>query len=366
MSSSLEIQLIAVLVAIACALPGCFLILRKLSMIAESITHTILLGVVLAFFMTNDINSPYLIVGAGLTGVVTVWLIELLNKSKLLSGDSSIGIVFPLFFSIAVILISKYAGKVHLCAESILMGELAFAPFDRLIINGYDCGAMALYVTGGLLLFNILLIFLFFKELTLASFDPILAAVLGLSPVLLHYLLMTMVSVTSVVAFQSVGSVLVLAFMIAPPVTAYLMTDHLKHMLILSGVIAALNAVLGYHVADYYGVSISGSMAMMSGFSFLVIFLLSPQRGLISAIRRRKLQRLAFAKATLLFHLHEHESVVEANLAAQLNWSPLLTQDILKSLKAEKKIEAKDGCLSLTPLGEQQGALDYESYFLYK
>ncbi|MFI3244618.1 MAG: metal ABC transporter permease, partial [Akkermansia sp.] len=102
MSSAIEIQLIAVLVAIACALPGNFLILRKLSMIAESITHTILLGVVVAFFMTGDLNSPYLIVGAGLTGVLTVWLIELLSKSKQLSCDSSIGIVFPLLFSIAV------------------------------------------------------------------------------------------------------------------------------------------------------------------------------------------------------------------------------------------------------------------------
>ena len=222
MSPQLEIQLIAVLVAVACALPGVFLVLRKMSMMSDSITHTILLGIVLAFFLTHDLSSPLLIVGAALIGVVTVWLTETLNRTRLMSEDSAIGIVFPLLFSIAIILITRYAGSVHLDTDSVLLGELAFAPFNRMVFFGVDIGAKAIYTAGGLLLINLVFITVFFKELKLVTFDPMLAAVLGFAPAAMHYALMTMVSLTTVGAFEAVGSVLVVAFMIGPPVTAYL------------------------------------------------------------------------------------------------------------------------------------------------
>lgn len=290
MSSSLEIQLIAVVVSVACALPGVFLILRKLSMIVESIAHTVLLGIVLAFLVTNDLNSPFLILGAALVGLFTAWLTELLVRTKLMSEDSGIGIVFTLLFSIAVILLSKYAGKVHMCEDTVLMGELAYTPFDRLILAGVDRGPVALYVSSGLLVLNIGIITLFFKELKLVSFDPVLASVLGFSPVLLHYLLMSLVSVTAVGSFQSIGSILVVAFMIAPPTTAYLLSDDLKHMLWISCGLAVLNSVLGFQMADILDVSISGSMAVMSGLSFTLAFVFAPQRGLIRVLRRRRRQ----------------------------------------------------------------------------
>lgn len=265
MNPSQEILLIAVLTAAACAIPGVFLVLRKMSMSADSITHTILLGIVLAFMAVNDLSSPLLLLGAALVGTVTVWLTELLTKTRLVSSDSATGIIFPLLFSIAVILITKYAGSAHLDTDSVLLGELAFAPFDRMTIGGIDIGAKGIYISGGLLIINILFVSVFFKELTVASFDPVLAAVMGFSPALIHYSLMTVVSVTAVGAFETAGSVLVTAFMIAPAAAAYLLTDNLRNMIFIAVAIGTACGVLGFHTAILLDVSISGSMACYAG-----------------------------------------------------------------------------------------------------
>lgn len=275
MSSACEIGLIAVLVSVGCALPGCFLVLRRMSMMADAITHTILLGIVLAFFVTEDLSSPLLICGATAMGVVTVWLSELLKKTHLVAEDASIGLVFPLLFSVAIILIAKYAGSVHLDTDAVLLGELAFAPFDRLVVAGVDIGARARYLSGGILLMNLLCIGSFYKELKLATFDPLFASTIGFCPVLLHYGLMTLVSLTAVGSFESVGSVLVIAFMIGPPATAFLLTDALRYMLLLSGLIGAISGIVGVRLAYFFDVSIAGSIAGVIGIFFFVAVLVS-------------------------------------------------------------------------------------------
>jgi len=287
MTAGVEIQLIAVIVSAACALPGVFLVLRKMSMMSDSITHTILMGIVLAFFLTEDLSSPLLIAGAALMGVATVWLTETLMNTRLMSEDSAVGIVFPLLFSIAIILITRYAGSVHLDTDSVLLGELAFAPFDRLVVFGVDIGAKAIYTSGALLLINVILITVFYKELKIVTFDPMLASLLGFSPGLVHYGLMTLVSLTAVGAFEAVGSVLVVAFMIGPPLTAYMLTDDLKKMLLLSAGFGALSGILGYHAALLPDVSIAGSMAVTTGLVFAVVFIFAPKRGLIGVFIRK-------------------------------------------------------------------------------
>ena len=287
MTAGVEIQLIAVIVSAACALPGVFLVLRKMSMMSDSITHTILLGIVLAFFLTEDLSSPLLIAGAALMGVATVWLTETLMNTRLMSEDSAVGIVFPLLFSIAIILITRYAGSVHLDTDSVLLGELAFAPFDRLVVFGVDIGAKAIYTSGALLLINVILITVFYKELKIVTFDPMLASLLGFSPGLVHYGLMTLVSLTAVGAFEAVGSVLVVAFMIGPPLTAYMLTDDLKKMLLLSAGFGALSGILGYHAALLPDVSIAGGMAVTTGLVFAVVFIFAPKRGLIGVFIRK-------------------------------------------------------------------------------
>jgi manganese/zinc/iron transport system permease protein len=370
MTPQIEIQIIAVIVAVACALPGTFLVLRKMSMMSDSITHTILLGIVLAFFVTHDLSSPLLIVGATLMGVITVWLTEMLSRTRLLAEDAAIGVVFPLLFSIAIILITRYAGSVHLDTDSVLLGELAFAPFDRMVVGGVDIGAKAIYTTGMLLLINLAAIIIFFKELKVATFDPILAAVLGFSPALIHYGLMTMVSLTTVGAFQAVGSILVVAFMIGPPVTAYLLTDDLKRMLIFSGVIGALNGILGYQFASLLDVSIAGSMAVVTGLTFFIVFIGAPNRGLISSLLRRKNQKLEFAKATLLFHLSNHENTEEESseagvetIQSHLHWTGEFTSKIMKSLEFDGYIHLSENIVKLTDEGREASTRNYNAYF---
>lgn len=367
MSAQFEIQLIAVIVAVACALPGVFLVLRKMSMMSDSITHTILLGIVLAFFMVHDLSSPLLIVGAALIGVVTVWLTEVLGRTRLLAEDAAIGIVFPLLFSIAIILITRYAGSVHLDTDAVLLGELAFAPFERMVVAGVDIGAKAIYTTGGLLLLNLAVITIFFKELKVATFDPMLAAVLGFAPALLHYGLMTLVSLTTVGAFQAVGSILVVAFMIGPPVTAYLLTDDLKRMLILSGLIGAANGILGYQMAALLDVSIAGSMAVMTGIVFLLVFIFAPRRGFVSSLRRRSKQKIQFAKMTFLLHLYTNEEskddTVIDEIQSQLRWDAAFTKKIVALLKREENIDVEGGVVKLTEQGRCNSMRSYEKLF---
>lgn len=370
MSPQIEIQIIAVIVAVACALPGTFLVLRKMSMMSDSITHTILLGIVLGFFATYNLSSPLLIFGAAMMGVVTVWLTETLSKTRLLAEDAAIGVVFPLLFSVAVILITRYADSVHLDTDSVLLGELAFAPFDRMIIGGLDIGAKAIYTMGILLLINLMAIIVFFKELKVTTFDPMLAAVLGFMPSLVHYGLMTLVSLTAVGAFQAVGSVLVVAFMIGPPATAYLLTDDLKRMLILSGIIGGINGIIGYHLAVLLDLSIAGSMAVITGITFMLAFVFAPVNGLIVSLIRRKNQKMEFSRLILLFHLYTHPCN-EANkyecksgdIPVRLNWNDAFAAKILNHLKKEGLVHLSDGSVKLTQKGLKTCIQEYNTLF---
>ena len=367
MSPQLEIQLIAIVVAVACSLPGVFLVLRKMAMMSDAITHTILLGIVIAFFATNSLTSPLLIVGAAIMGVITVFLTEMLNSTRLVSEDSAIGIVFPLLFSIAIIIISKYAGSVHLDTDSVLLGELAFAPFNRMILFGRDIGPKALYSMGIILVLNLLFIVIFFKELKIVTFDPALAAVLGFAPTLIHYSLMTVVSITAVGAFESVGSILVIAFMIGPPVTAYLLTDDLKHLIFISAGVGAINGVLGYQFAHYFDVSISGSMALMTGIVFFLVFILAPKKGLVTTIRRRKFQEVDFAEKSLLFHVYNHEGdeneALENGLVTiknHLTWSDEFLNKIILKSKQKENIYIENNIIKLTDHGRNYAADSYK------
>lgn len=367
MSPDLEIQVIAVIVAVACSLPGVFLVLRKMSMMSDAITHTILLGIVIAFFLTESLTSPFLIVGAAIMGVITVFLTETLNSTKLVSEDSAIGVVFPLLFSIAIIIISKYAGAVHLDTDSVLLGELAYAPFDRLELFGRDMGPKAIYSMGAILILNLIFIIAFFKELKIVTFDPALATILGFAPSLIHYSLMSLVSITAVGAFESVGSILVIAFMIGPPVTAYLLTDNLKVMIILSSLVGVINGILGYRFAEYFDVSIAGSMAVMTGIVFLLVFIFAPKRGLLTIIRRRKSQKFEFAEKSLLFHVFNHEGDSDEStelgintIQSHVNWDKSFLNKIMKTLKEEKKIYIEDEIIKLTEEGREFAIKSYE------
>ena len=358
--TQLEIQLIAVVVAVACALPGVFLVLRGMAMMSDAISHTVLLGIVLGFFIVEDINSPFLIAGAAVMGVITVSLVELLNRTRLVREDAAIGLVFPALFSLAVIFISRFAGDVHLDSDAVLLGELAFAPFDRLLIGGSDLGPVALYSMAGILILNLLFIIIFYKELKLATFDAALAATLGFSPGLIHYGLMGIVSLTAVGAFDTVGSILVVALMIAPPVSAYLLTDRLPTLLGMSAGFAAVGAIGGYWLAHWLDANIAGSMATVLGLVFGVVFLFAPQRGILALARRRAQQKWEFAQAALAIHLLNHEGTAAAyeenrvdHLSHHLRWQEPFALEVVQRAQRGGLVERDNGHLALTEPGRQ-------------
>jgi len=340
MSPQLEVQLIAVIVATTCTLPGVFLVLRRMAMLSDAISHTVLLGIVLAYLISNSLTSPLLFIGAVAMGVITVWLVELVSGSRLVHEDSAIGLVFPALFALAVLLISRFAGNVHLDTDSVLLGELAFAPFDRIVFFGLDL-PRALVGGIGTLILNLTLLLLFYKELKLVTFDPALAATLGFTPTLIHYGLMTSVSLTAVTAFDAVGSVLVVALMIAPPATAYLLTDRLPRMIVLS-------------------VAIAGTMATMTGVAFLGAFLFAPRRGIVAQVRQQQINRERFALQMLTLHLLNHEGTGNAgvechphHLIEELRWPASFAVTIVRRAEQKGLVQRQGELLILTEQGRQ-------------
>ena len=348
---------VAIVVSAACALSGVFLVLRRLALVSDAISHAILLGIVLAFFLTHDLASPLLIIAAAATGVLTVWLIELLSRTGRIKEDASIGLVFPVLFSIGVILISRYAGNMHLDVDAVLLGEIAYAPLNRLVVFGIDA-PKALWVMGLILLLNILFISLFNKELKLSTFDAGLAAALGFLPAVLHYALVTVVSITAVGAFDAVGSILVVALMIVPASTAYLLTDRLGVLIILSVGIGAASAVGGYFASRALDTSIAGTMAGVCGIVFALVLILAPQRGLLAQWIRRSRQRWEFAARLLAVHLLQHEGSADSayecsldHLHEHLRWSPQFARGVVQRAVHSGLVHRRANNLELTNLG---------------
>jgi len=333
-----EILLIAIAVSIACAIPGVFLVLRRMSMMADAITHTVFLGIVLAFFVTEDLNSPLLLVGATVVGVGTVWLTEMIHNTGLVNEDASIGIIFPLLFSIAIILVSLYSGNAHLDVDTALLGEIAFAPFDRWIVNGTDLGPVSLWISLGVAVINLLLVMLFYKELQLSTFDPLLAGLFGFMPALIHYVLMTMVSLTVVASFQAVGAILVIGLII--------------------GIICA---VIGTEVAFTLDVSIAGAIATTIGLALLIAVICTPKTGYIATYLRQRHLRRHYRETMMLCHIYTHMNTPVAaiengigTIHEHLNWKPDYTHQAASHLKKQGLLYVTNGYYMLTDKGVAQ------------
>lgn len=353
-SAQLEIQLILSLVSIACAIPGVFLVLRKMALISDAISHSILPGIVVGFFITQDLASPLLILMATLTGVLTVVLVEYIQKTGLVKEDTAIGLVFPSLFSLGVIMIARNAGDVHLDVDAVLLGEVAFAPFDRWIYNGLDLGPKSLWMIGGILIITITLLLMFFKELKVATFDAGLAASLGFTPIAIHYGLMTVSSVTTVGAFDAIGAILVVAFMIVPAASVYLLTDNLKKMLIYASVLGVVASLIGYWIAHFIDASIAGTIATVLGLIFFMVYLFAPGKGYISQWYKTKQQKTEVAMLVFMLHLANHEEEKERNinhLQEHINWSSQQAKKVLKLAFQNNMIVENNEILSLTHKG---------------
>lgn len=307
---NISLLLIAIITSIATSLLGVFLVIRKMSMVTDAISHTVLLGIVIGFIVVGDLNSPFLIISATLIGVITTYLIELIVKSKKTSEDAATGVVYTLLFSIAVIIISLSFRGVHLDIDAVLLGNLEFQIFDQLVIFGHEIGPKSLYIMSFVLILNLIFVIVFYKELKIVSFDSLLATVLGVSPFIIHYLLMFLVSLTSVAAFNAVGSILVIAMMVGPAATALLFAKDLHKTIVWAVLIGVINSIVGYFSAIYFDVVISGSIATVTLITFLTIFLFNYKNGLISKLVRRYKQKQDYSILILLLHIKNHEKEI--------------------------------------------------------
>lgn len=277
------------LVAVTCGLLGCFLILRKMAMVGDAISHAVLPGIVLAFLISGSRDSVIMLLGAGIIGILTTVLIEFFHKKGNLQADAAIGVTFTWLFALGVILISVFANEVDLDQDCVLHGEIAYVPLDLWITDsGTILGPRVLYVSGFVFLVIVGFIVLGYKELYLTTFDPAFATAIGISTVAWHYLLMAAVSLTTVASFESVGAILVVALLIAPPATAYLLTESFPSMLFITALLGIIVSIVGYYLAVWVDGSIAGAMSAVAGLLFLLAFLFSPSEGLVFKKWRRK------------------------------------------------------------------------------
>ena len=352
-----EIIILAIIVSAACAVCGVFLVLRRMALMSDAVSHSIILGVVIGFFISKSLSSPIPVVGAFIAGLASVVFTEYLQQTRLVKSDAAIGLVFPAMFSGGVLLVNLFAGNIHLDTDAVLLGEIGLAPLDRIDLFGASI-PRSTFIMGIILFMNLALSILFFKELKLSTFDKNLATALGFSPAALNYGLMTAVSITCVGAFDSVGAVLVTALMIAPPAAALLLSDDLKTVLVLAALIASLSSVSGFFLADRIDGSIAGAMAVMSGVSFAVIYLFSPKHGLIRRYLALKKLRLEFSLQNLAVHLYNHRNTAtesyecrKTHLTEDVNWSQSKAKKVCAAASRLRLVEVSGEMLRLLPDG---------------
>lgn len=355
MGIELSMLMVALLASLASSVVGVFLVLRKMSMMTDAISHTVLLGIVLAFMVVKDLSNPLLIIGATAMGVITVILVELLVKSKKTSEDAATGVVFPLLFAVAIVIISLEFRGVHLDIDSVLLGNLEFVYFDQVLINGIKMGPKSMYVLLVVLLVNLAFFIIFYKELKIVSFDPKLAAVLGISPLIIHYSLMVLVSLTAVTSFDAVGSVVVIALMVGPAITALLFTKNLLKTVLLSMGIGVFNSLGGFFLAYLFDLRTSGVIGGFTLAIFLLALLINPRRGIIAVMIRKRRQKNEFSLIALLNHLENHQKSNEnrtSKEALRTTFASTYNSLYLINLALKKGyIEDHDNDIVITSLG---------------
>ncbi|WP_139489559.1 metal ABC transporter permease [Brevibacillus dissolubilis] len=289
--NSFWIILTGSLVAASCGFLGCFLILRRMAMLGDAISHSVLPGIVLAFLLSESRDTLPMLIGATAIGLITVFIIQTLHASGVKS-DAAIGVTFTALFSVGVVLVSMYTDKVDLDLDCVLYGEIAYVPWDTLTFAGMEIGPRAVWGIGSVFLLSLVTVWLFFKQFKICAFDPAMAAAVGIPVMLFHYILMGLVSLTTVASFESVGAILVVAMLVVPSATAYLLTDRLSVMLGVSMLIGVLCSVFGYWLATWLDTSIAGAMTVVAGGLFLLALLFSPKYGVVAkVISQRRLRR---------------------------------------------------------------------------
>lgn len=354
----------------ACALVGCFLVLRRLSLMGDALSHAVLPGLAAAFILSGSYSIGPLMVGAIIAGLVAAVLTQTLHYCARVPGDASMGVVFTSMFALGVVMIHKGIHGVHFDVKCVYEGTLELSPLYTWSIAGREI-PQDLAVTGAALAVNALVITLLWKELTLSAFDPALATTMGFSAIGLHYMLMTLVALTSVAAFKVVGSILVVAMLIVPPATAHLLFDRMGPMVLGSVVIACLSAAAGYAGGVWLDANIAGMMTVAAALFYVMAVLFSPHHGLVSVAIHNLQTSLRVVREDLLGMLYRVEE-----LGAQRRLSPKEAIDAaggrykawwsLQTLERMGLVKKSGDRLELTDSGRQESKQLVRSHRLWE
>jgi manganese/zinc/iron transport system permease protein len=372
------IVLTGIFCSVAAALLGNFLVLRRMSMLGDAITHAVLPGLAVAFFVSESRSSLPMFLGAAIVGVLTALFTEWIRRFGRVDEGASMGVVFTSLFALGLVMIVQAADHVDLDPGCVLFGAIEFTPLDTTTIAGIEV-PRAVVVLGSVVVINALFVVVFFKELKLSCFDPALATTTGFNASAMHYLLMVLVAVTAVASFESVGNILVVAMFIVPPAAAYMLTDRLGHMIAISVVLAVLSAVLGHVAAlevpgwfGYRSTTTAGMMAVVSGVLLLACALFGPRHGIVTRFVRRRmlaLKILADDVVALLYRLQEREDSASADsrtLQSTLLTDSLSMRIVLRWLQRKRQIEVQENEVKLTNAGEDAARQLVRSHRLWE
>ncbi len=321
----------AVLCSVACGILGCFLVLRRMSLLGDAISHAILPGLVLAFIVTHSREPLAMLAGALVVGIATAYLSTALNRWGRVPEDAAMGVVFTTLFAVGVVLMTWIPRDVDLDPGCVLYGLIEFTPFDTVRIAGLDIPRAFAWLAV-VLVVNAALIWVFFKELKIVCFDPYLATTMGISATLVHYGLMTSVATTAVASFESVGSILVVAMLVAPGATAHLLTDRLSRMVWIAAAVSALSAVAGYALAVWVNTSVAGMIATVALGVFVLTTLFSPRYGFVSKQARHVAMAMRITQEDILGMLYRWHERSEGGTAGGVR--PLGAGDIVTATRA--------------------------------
>jgi manganese/zinc/iron transport system permease protein len=296
MSDDLTIVLTAGLVATATGLLGPFLVLRRIALMSDAVSHAVLPGIVVVWLVLQTRAPLPVIVGAGVFAVVCVLAIDALRATRLVASDAAIALVFPALFALGVLGITRFASGIHLDLDSTIYGEIAFAPFDTVVVGGFEV-ARSVVLLSAVALVNLALVVLLWKEYKATTFDPEFSRTIGIPPRLLSRLLLVAVAVTAVTAFESVGAILVVTMLIVPAAAAHLLTDRLWAMVALAVAIGWLSAAAGHATALRFDASIAGAMGLVAAACFAAALVASPRYGLLARAVQRRARRRAVRQA---------------------------------------------------------------------
>jgi len=290
-SDGVLIVLVAGLVATACGLLGPFLVLRRMALLSDAVSHAVLPGIVAVWLVAQTRAPLPVVLGAAAFAVLCVLGIDALRSTGLVASDAAIALVFPALFSLGVLGVTRYADGIHLDLDSTIYGEIAFVPFDTVWFGGYELARSGV-VLGVVVLLNLLLVLALWKELKATTFDPQFGATVRLHPRLLSRLLLVAAAVTAVAAFDAVGAILVVTLLIVPAATAFLLTDRLVVMVALAVGVGWVGAAAGYAIALPLDSSIAGAMGLVCAACFALALLVSPRHGILTRRWRHRRARV--------------------------------------------------------------------------